>query len=75
MDLKGESPIREAFLSTRSIQECIATAATTRGTGTSELWAMVAQVQTITYNSTNHSLYFQFYTHLSTAPFTLDLSG
>ena len=45
MDLKGESPIKASFLSTRCLQESIATSATTRGTGSKELWDMVAQVK------------------------------
>ena len=62
MDMKGESPIKAAFLSTKCIQESIATAAATRSKGSKELWAMIAQVKTISYNANNHSIYFHFYT-------------
>ncbi|OWY93530.1 hypothetical protein PHMEG_00037043, partial [Phytophthora megakarya] len=62
MDLKGEWPVKEAFQSTRSLQESISTAAMARRMGSEPLWQMLAAVKTISYSAIQHAIMFHFFT-------------
>lgn len=62
MDLEGEYPIKEAFLSTKSLQESISLAVTARGPAAQRVWEMLTAVKTISYNPARHEIHFHFFT-------------
>ncbi|EGZ30443.1 hypothetical protein PHYSODRAFT_386952, partial [Phytophthora sojae] len=62
MDLDGELPVKEAFQSTKSLQESISIAAMNHSTNNQQLWGLLAAVKTISYNAAKHEIHFYFFT-------------
>ncbi|KAE9279470.1 hypothetical protein PR003_g28226 [Phytophthora rubi] len=69
MDLDGELPVKEAFQSTKSLQESISIATMNRNTDHQQLWGLLAAVKTISYNAAKHEIHFYFFTREAASRF------